>query len=730
MRADAIGLFWQDTPKAKKAKKQKIKRNIPPALWERDDYLPYLQEALAFDVPLYTDWELEQAAGRRETLVFDIECYYNYFLVAFKSVETGKCAYVEMFDGQPLNIPKLKWIMANFKLISFNGIGYDIPIASIACAGKTTAELKQFTDLIITTDLRTHVIMAQAKTKLLEFNHIDIMEVAPLTGSLKIYSGRIHSRRMQDLPFAPHKHLNANQRAIVRLYCINDLDNTEDLYLKVKPDIKLREELGEDYGVEVRSKSDAQTAETILKSELKKLTGKNAYMPRIPAGTTFYYQTPHFIKYETPLMNWVLDKVRNAPFVVGESGKMENPFKGVEIPLGNSVYTLCIGGLHSTESTAAHYTDDDYELADHDVTSYYPFIILNQSLYPKHLGPAFLKVYRKIVYRRLAAKDKGDKRVAGSLKIVINGSFGKLGSKWSILYSPDLLIQVTLTGQLSLLMLIERLELAGIPVVSANTDGIVCKCPRELLTLKYEILKKWEDDTQFNLEETKYKAVYSRDVNNYLAVTPCNEFKTKGTYAHTGLSKNPTSFACVLAVQAFLTAGIDVGTTLRNITDVREFLTVRAVKGGAVFTREIIYDESKPYKESAAELKSNGWITVDGGMWVRKEWKKASPDNYEQLAITMEAAFESGIVEYGDFLGKAIRWYYSSEERGKSEIVYAKSGNKVPRSDGAKPLMTLPDSLPSDIDYEWYIEESLSMLDSMGATCRAVPSLPEFESGD
>ena len=98
----------------------------------------------------------------------------------------------------------------------------------------------------------------------------------------------------------------------------------------------------------------------------------------------------------------------------------------------------------------------------------YPSIILNLGLYPKHLGTAFLEVYRSLVERRLAAKKEKRTVEANTLKIVINGSFGKLGSKWSTLYSPDLMLQVTLTGQLSLLMLIERLTLAGVPVRSVT----------------------------------------------------------------------------------------------------------------------------------------------------------------------------------------------------------------------------------------------------------------------
>ena len=76
-----------------------------------------------------------------------------------------------------------------------------------------------------------------------------------------------------------------------------------------------------------------------------------------------------------------------------------------------------------------------------------------------------------------------------ALKVTVNGSFGKFGSPYSVLYSPDLLVQVTVTGQLSLLMLIQWMESQGISVVSANTDGVVVKCPKskEELMVKIEI---------------------------------------------------------------------------------------------------------------------------------------------------------------------------------------------------------------------------------------------------
>jgi hypothetical protein len=38
----------------------------------------------------------------------DCEVYANYFLVMFKNIDTGKSAAFDMFDGQSLNINRVK----------------------------------------------------------------------------------------------------------------------------------------------------------------------------------------------------------------------------------------------------------------------------------------------------------------------------------------------------------------------------------------------------------------------------------------------------------------------------------------------------------------------------------------------------------------------------------------------------------------------------------------------
>lgn len=656
MRDDSQGLFWHDAEKIKPPKVEKIKRTPPARTWEAPGYLPNLEEARAFAVPLMSDAELWQAYLARERFVYDVESFPNYFLVAFKSIKTGKVFYFEQTDSDSSQwqAPKLEWALRNLCVISFNGIGYDLPLLALALKGYSVEQLKEVTEAIILRDEKAKDILKGWKVKPIKADHIDLIEVAPLQASLKMYAGRVHCRRMQDLPFPPDTVLDEDQRAIVRLYCVNDLDNTICLYNELAEQIALREKLSIDYSVDVRSKSDAQIAEAIIIEELTRTVGRRPARREISEGQVFRYIVPKFLSYGTEIMQQVLAYIGSTDFTVGMDGSPVLPqsLYDASIKIGAATYRLGIGGLHSSEQNAAYHTDADFVLVDYDVASYYPAIILNQQLCPRQLGHYFLQVYQRIVDRRLAAKSAGDKMTSASLKITINGTFGKTGNPYSVMYAPEIMLQITLTGQLALLMLIERFELAGIRVVSANTDGVVLHCRRDMLAQADAIVKQWELETKFQTEKTFYLSLYSRDVNNYIALKTDRKCKVKGAFSEKGsaldsvLSKNPENLICADAIVALLSNGTPIEHTIRSCRDVRRFVTIRNVKGGGV--------------------------------------------------------------KDGVYLGKAIRWYHALNCPGP--IVYARSGNMVARTDGGRPLMDLPQELPADIDFDWYVNETVSML--------------------
>jgi hypothetical protein len=80
---------------------------------------------------------------------------------------------------------------------------------------------------------------------------------------------------------------------------------------------------------------------------------------------------------------------------------MPEELADLKIRIGNSLYKMGMGGLHSTESTIAQKADEETDLEDTDVASYYPRIILNNEYVPEHLGPVYLEAYGGIVEERL-----------------------------------------------------------------------------------------------------------------------------------------------------------------------------------------------------------------------------------------------------------------------------------------------------------------------------------------
>src|SRR5690606_36076614 len=156
--------------------------------------------------------------------------------------------------------------------------------------------------------------------------------------------------------------------------------------------------------------------------------------------------------------------------------------------------------------------------------------------------------------------------------------------------------------------------------------------------------------------------VHSRDVNNYVAFYHDKDgkvqVKRKGAYAPSGrgipaafgLKKSPDMDICAEAAIAYLRDGTPVESTVRNCQDIRKFVVVRKVNGGAE--------------------------------------------------------------KNGEPIGKNVRYYLADDNPGP--LLYSNNGNRVPNSDGAEPCMELPDELPRNIDYELYEREAYAILDDMG----------------
>jgi len=634
--------------------------------------LKAIEEQYGAEIIDFGPWNPEPGSGGAVGL--DVECYPNCFIVNLKRFGNGEKLSFEMSNRSEIDFKRLLYILSTECIITFNGNSYDIPIIYLAAKGADTYALKEATNRLMGGGIKFWEVEKQLGITIPKINHVDLMEPNPgVRVSLKMLAAHLHAKTIMNLPYKPDKRLTREEMNVLCIYCFHDIDDTELLFKNLREPLTLRVALGKEYGIDLRSKSDAQVGEAIVKKRAEKILGRR--VKKLDLQIEFVpYKSPPFIKFETEEMKGLLAQFNSSEFTIDGHSKVVMPewLKKKKIVLGETEYSIGIGGLHSTEANRAIHADEDYFLLDIDVSSQYPIILLLLGLEPKALIGAFLQVYKAIIDERINAKkrlkeikellaqgvnDNEDllkeqgqvQQKSEGGKIQVNGVYGKLGSLYSFLFSPEMLIATTITGQLSLLMMIERVVARGISVVSANTDGLIFRCARSRAGELDEIIAAWEKEVGFEIERTYYKSIYSSSVNSYFAVKDDGKFKVKGPRAdhwsagaiREMMQKNPQMTVLTKAIIEFIKNGTSFEETIRGCSDVRMFLTCNNVKEGA-------------------------------------QWRGAP-------------------------LGKVVRYYWSTDG---DPILYVNSGRKVANTAGAKPLMTLSDELPSDVDFEKYIAEA------------------------
>lgn len=637
----------------------------------------------------------------KEPVVFDLELMGKgddiFFFFGARHLATGRT--IELEGNDHATLTKLITLMRNerYLWVSFNGIKFDAPVLAAVMGGRSLAEVKRMANTIIEEKKPAWMSYRDFKLEPLDIDHIDLIEVAPgVMINLKLYAARMGLKSIVDLPFAHDAHLTPADRAMIKDYCINgDLVATASLFKELQGALELREQMSQVYLVDVRSKSDAQVAETVL----SKVLGIRGAVD-VPSGVR--YAAPKFIQPRNAVLVEKLERAERLVFKLNHAnGAIElPPFLEEPIVLGKGRYQMGIGGLHSQHDRQQHWiATEKLEISDFDVASFYPNIILNAGLIPRGLGYAFIEQYRKILMERLAAKRSGNKVKDGAMKIMLNGTFGKLGSMFSKLYAPDLMLATTVTGQFYLLGLIEVIIEHGGQVISANTDGVcVAATPAVMASIRDAVwLYGWA--TNFEFEETKYRTIAIKDVNNYLAVTVAGKIKAKGIYALGGLMKNPTNEVCTLAAQAYLRDGTPVDQFIHGYLSPEtfaDFTQSRSVTGGAVFYTDI--------------REVDDWINLERGAWYRQAWYDMGKERKPLKRVSRPAPVTAG--DKPVFLGRVARWYYSLDE--KRSIHYVNNDNKVPKANASTACMKLPDTIPQDLDVGRYIEEAKTNLRNMG----------------
>lgn len=449
----------------------------------------------------------------------------------------------------------------------------------------------------------------------------------------------IHYRNVFER-FIPREYLNE-----MADYNDNDVYIVAELIRMNQEEVLLRYRISEEYKVDVYSASRSTIADKVIVKLYSKFTGLH---PKAFIDTKTIRRKilvseilSDKIAFSTPELNDILSGIRSLT-LKGEKGEFDREFTF----MGTS-YTIATGGLHSNEIPSVYIENSDSIIVDRDVASYYPNMIRSLKVCQKHLIPkAWFRIADTIVDERLEhkhlAKDKSldvmerDKHAtaAACLKIVANaGIFGKMGSEKSFLCDKKAMYQVTINGQLFLLMLIEKLELAGIHVISANTDGIVTIVPRELEQTADDICHWWEKHLGLELEFTYYTKYVTEGVNSYLTVKRGGSSKFKGRMNPKmfleDLSKGYNSPIVAKCVTEYFINGTPVMETLRNAKSILDFCRTQNVNHK--YRLEFTHVVDGKIRTDVVQRNTRFYISFTGGTLMKVESMGWNEHNEEQV---------------------------------------------------------------------------------------------------
>lgn len=499
----------------------------------------------------------------------------------------------------------------------------------------------------------------------------------------------IHYRNVFER-FIPKEYLNE-----MADYNDNDVYIVAELIRMNQEEVLLRYRISEEYKVDVYSASRSTIADKVIVKLYSKFTGLH---PKAFIDTKTIRRKilvseilSDKIAFSTPELNDILSGIRSLT-LKGEKGEFDREFTF----MGTS-YTIATGGLHSNEIPAVYVENSDSIIVDRDVASYYPNMIRSLKVCQKHLIPkAWFRIADTIVDERLEhkhlAKDKSldvmerDKHAtaAACLKIVANaGIFGKMGSEKSFLCDKKAMYQVTINGQLFLLMLIEKLELAGIHVISANTDGIVTIVPRELEQTADDICHWWEKHLGLELEFTYYTKYVTEGVNSYLTVKRGGSSKFKGRMNPKmfleDLSKGYNSPIVAKCVTEYFINGTPVMETLRNAKSILDFCRTQNVNHK--YRLEFTHVVDGKIRTDVVQRNTRFYISSTGGTLMKVESMGWNEHNEEQVKKSSLCAGQRvsicNIVDDTDISELNVNYlYYYNEAMAIIEPIEQSRNNK------------------------------------------------------
>lgn len=559
--------------------------------------------------------------------IYDLEIYPNVFTASVKHVVSGQRWRFELSHRRN-DIPQLIQLIqylrqAKARMVGFNNVAFDYPILHfiLSTHEPTITAIYQLCIKIISAEHSNrfdHVIWDNEQLvpqiDLLKIHHFD--NVARFT-SLKILEFNMRSKNVQDLPFLPGTVLTDPQIDQLLFYNDHDVDETEAFYLESLPAIAFREELSAKYNRNFLNHNDTKIGKDYFIMELERLLPGSCYTTNTSTGRrmprqTFRAQIPlrevifPWIKFKRPefqaVHQWLYDQViteTKGVFIdipeirLGSLAQYANMKVNKKTNIGIAENLNCVvngfqfdfgtGGIHGSVSSQTVVADDQYEIEDVDVTSFYPSLGIVNRIYPKHLGEQFCDIYKDVFDQRdKIYTKKAHPKINAMLKLALNGVYGDSNNVYSPFYDPQYTMGITINGQLLLCLLADYLmDIPGLQMIQANTDGLTIRYPRTRKDDVKRVTDWWQAHTRMQLEHASYSRMFIRDANNYIAEYTDGKLKRKGAYEWVtvknggtlGWHQNHSSLIIPMAAEMALTKNIPIREYITYHPDINDFMS-------------------------------------------------------------------------------------------------------------------------------------------------------------
>lgn len=590
----------------------------------------------------------------------------------------------------------------DFVNMGYNIKRYDNIILNGIANGFTPRQLKILSDIIITPERETESqeyasIAPFTHKKYNNFVYQDMMD--DNTGSLKEKEACMQlDIRETTVPFDKEDLTEEDKDAII-FYCKHDVWSSMIFYKVIlKPFIASKLAVGRVFNIPIDicyKSTNAKLSAIALDATKKSFSDTNRQDIIIPA------ELKEYIAYSLP--NTVVNRLCASP-------------EKFDVMLFENDVSYSNGGIHSVPCRPAeikvkskepawflHVKEGNgWSLVNVDAGSFYPnlmvawkglsraipnpnkfanliFIRLQlkaiigpfEDKYGTHPENASVEEYER--YRQA-------KEMSQAYKLILNTTYGASGNKYLDLYDPYMTTYTCRIGQLLLTALANnmynQIGKENIKIIQTNTDGILIFIKDEYKELMINIGAEWEKVCKIPLEFENEYQIWQRDVNNYIMGKKNGRVKTKGGFFVTDMQQpgynrvRPLdAYVCREAMIEFIAHDIDIVEHIYNESDVSKFA-----------------------------------ITCHKGSFsgILREFNDGRPDEILHKVNRVYASMNKnlGMVFKTKKIGGVLKKYKSPGCPPHCELI----NDALINYDINK--------LKSDIDYMWYIEQTVEMIEA------------------